>query len=85
MARFKERAKNTVDAVQLACPVQLHNGAGIEQASPGDWFVTYPDGSQSLLTDSEFQATYEPMKAPGRKPKNSEPNEPTEEDTDSEE
>ncbi|MCE4555704.1 PGDYG domain-containing protein [Pelomonas cellulosilytica] len=49
-----------VDAVQAAAPSTVQVQGGTLKAQPGDWIVSYPDGSRSVVRADLFARLYQP-------------------------
>ena len=64
-----ERKALVVDAIQLRLPTVINGQSG----KPGDYFVTFGDGSLSVMDKDAFEGIFTPVSEPVQAPDLSEP------------
>lgn len=57
---YYERVEEEVDAIESAFECSIKVQGGTLKAHPGDWIVTYPDGSRSVVRADLFEGLYRP-------------------------
>jgi D-lyxose ketol-isomerase len=57
-----------VDAYPLQMPVTVEVDGETQTAKAGDYLVIHPGGRQEIVPKAEFEAEYDELKMPGRKP-----------------
>lgn len=66
MAKFREKVKRNVDALQIQFSCTFDDGAGnLVEAGLGDWLVTEADGTQCIMDCDEFDLTFEAVAQKG--------------------